>query len=303
MRLRTPRAFRLVTQFGLGGLLLWWIITWTNLDGKKLVHVFINASFLPLGFATLCFAMSMVLKAIQYRVFLPRSISNVYLIGVTLFQNALLTFLPWRMGEMTFPLLLRNDHRIQIASSVSSLVVIRLIDSLIVVSVAIWGSAKLTLYINWSMIAVGIAALGALCVALRFVARGSRVGLLMQSFFVHVASVRNPRLFGVLLLLSTGVFALSTIQSTLALRAMGLAVGLPDIALLNAWSLLAALVPIHPPGGWGTIDSIQVILLQELNYEPVLAVPVILVTHAFYTLLILVGGVVGWVIRGRASLG
>jgi uncharacterized membrane protein YbhN (UPF0104 family) len=101
--------------------------------------------------------------------------------------------------------------------------------------------------------------------------------------------------------LSASVFILTTLQATFALRSMGLNITLTDAAILNAVTLVAAILPIHPPGGWGTVDSIQVTLLQRLNYEPELSAPVILATHGFYTLLVLAGGFVGWLIRGKTG--
>ena len=291
-------AVQLTMQFGLGVLLLWWIITWVNLDGEQLVQVFTQASFFPLILAALCFTISMVLKALQYQIFL-RSTSGVYLIGIALSQNALLTFLPWRIGEMSFPLLLRKDYNIPITSSVSLLLVIRLVDLLIVVTVALVGSRKLGLDIHRAAVIFSVVAAVGLLFALNFALRNLAIGSL-QTFTATLEPLRNALHFGSFLLLSVSIFTLTTLQSTFALQAMGLAVTLPDIALLNALSLLAALLPIHPPGGWGTIDSIQVVVLKHLNYYPGTAVPVILATHCFYTLLILVGGIIGWVLRGKA---
>jgi uncharacterized membrane protein YbhN (UPF0104 family) len=299
LRFKSFKAVQWTVQFVLGVLLLWWIVTSANLSGKELAQVLAQASLFPLTLAVFCFAISMIMKALQYRILLPPATSNVYLTGVALSQTALLTFLPWRIGEVSFPLLLRKDYNIPLTSSMSLLLVIRLVDLLIAVTVALVGSRKIGLSIHWMAIIFGIAVAVALFFVLNFIGRRVRTPSSLRSIIVAVDQHCSVFRFGNLLLLSIGIFITTTLQSTFALRAMGLAVTLPDIAFLNAVSLLAAILPIHPPGGWGTIDSIQIALLQNLHYDPGVSVPVILATHCFYTLLIIGGGVIGWLLRGR----
>jgi len=299
LRSKSFKAVQWMVQFGLGVLLLWWIVTSVNLDSKQLVQIFAQASLFQLTLAALCFAISMIMKAIQYHILLPPATSSIYLTGVSLSQTALLTFLPWRIGEVSFPLLLRKDYNVPITISMSLLLVIRLVDLLIVVTVSLVSSRKLGLNIHWAAIIFGIAAAVALFFVLNFIRRRVRAAASLRAIIVALEPHCNVFRFGNLLLLSIGIFVTTTLQSTFALQAMGLAVTFPDIAFLNAVSLLAAVLPIHPPGGWGTIDSIQIVILQNLHYDPGVSAPVILATHCFYTLLILVGGVIGWLLRGR----
>jgi glycosyltransferase 2 family protein len=298
----TPRpkmfkAIKLSIQLAFGALLLWWIATWINLDAKQLIETFSQASLLPLTFAVVCFAISMVLKALQCHIFLPPSSSRIYLTGVAFSQNALLTFLPWRIGEMSLPLLLRKDCGISVASSLSMLMVIRLVDLLIVLAVALVGSRRLGLDIHWVGLVFGITAVG-LYFTLKITGRLNSVPASLKKF-TALEPLRNEFRLGSLLLLSVGIFTLTTLQSTLALQGMGLGITVADTAVLNAMSLLAAVLPIHPPGGWGTIDSIQIVVLQRLNYHPGISVPIILATHCFYTVVVCAGGIVGWLVRGR----
>ena len=299
LRSKSFKALQWTVQFGLGVLLLSWIFTSIKLDGKQLVQIFTGASLIYLTLAVLCFAISIVMKALQYRILLPPATSNVYLTGVALAQTTLLTFLPWRIGEVSFPLMLRKDYDIPIMSSMSLLLVIRFVDLLIVVTVALVGSQKLGLNIHWAAIIFGIAAAVVLFFVLNPLRRRARIPTSLRAIIVALEPHCNAFRFGNLLLLSIGIFITTTLQSNFALRAMGLAVTLPDIAFLNAVSLLAAVLPIHPPGGWGTMDSIQIVILQNLHYNAAVAAPAILATHCFYTLLILAGGVIGWLLRGK----
>ena len=230
------RAVQWTVQFVLGVLLLWWIFTSVNLDGKQLVQIFTQASFFPLTLAALCFAISMIIKALQYHILLPPATSNVYLTGVALSQTALLTFLPWRIGEVSFPLLLRKDYNIPIMSSMSLLLVIRLVDLLIVVTVALMGSRKLGLNIHWAAIVLGIAAAVALFFVLKSMGRRARAPASLRAIIVALEPHCNAFRFGNLLLLSIGIF-INHAPIHFRLASYGLAVTLPDIAFLNAVSL------------------------------------------------------------------
>jgi uncharacterized membrane protein YbhN (UPF0104 family) len=123
---------------------------------------------------------------------------------------------------------------------------------------------------------------------------------LLKTVASAIKPIVNPIRFLYFILLSVAIFILSTFQSMFALHAFGLALSVTDAAVLNALTLLAALLPIHPPGGWGTIDSIQIVILYRLNYQPEQLAAVILAAHCFYTLVVLSGGTVGWIMRSRS---
>jgi uncharacterized membrane protein YbhN (UPF0104 family) len=291
---------QLTIQFAFGVGLLWWIVNWFALDETHFIQAFGQASFLLLSLAVICFALSIILKLLQCRVLFSRPVPSGYMAGVILSQNALLTFLPWRIGEIGFPALLRKDQNIPIANSVSSLITIRCLDLLVVVIVATIGSQKLGFQMSLANVALAIGIVMAFVCAAKFALQRLRGRTLLNIFVDAIEPIRNPMRLGSVLLLSIGIFSLSTLQATFALQGLGLAVSLSDIALLNALTLLAALLPIHPPGGWGTMDSIQITILHYLNYQPEHSVPVILAAHSFYTLLVLSGGICGWILRGSS---
>jgi hypothetical protein len=294
------KVFQVTLQTLIGAGLLWWIVSWIRIDGERFAHAFRDASFLLLSIAVLCFALSTILKSFQYSMVLPRSISGAYIAGLILSQNALLTFLPWRVGELSLPVLLRQDHNIAFVNSASAILIVRFVDLLIVVLVAIVGSQHLGFQFNLSNAAYGLIAatvlVGAIYAAWCRFLGGSSLSVLVAA----IKPRHNPVQLGSVLLLAICIFVLSTLQSTFALRAFGLPVLLLEVALLNALTLLAALLPIHPPGGWGTIDSIQIALLHYLNYQPEHSAPVILAAHCFYTLLFSLGGMFGWILRVRS---
>jgi uncharacterized membrane protein YbhN (UPF0104 family) len=291
---------KLTGQFALGVVLLWWIVDRVDVDSARITQAFGQASFGFLSLAVICFALSIILKSLQYFALIPSPISSGYMAGVILSQHALLTFLPWRIGEISLPVLLRQDQKVPLVNSVSSLIVVRSVDLLIVLIVATTGIQKLGFEVSFARIAFGVGIVGVVGCAADLLARGFRGQTLLETVVPAIKRVNNPLIFGNLLLLSVAIFFLSTAQSMFVLQGLGLAVSLTDVALLNALSLLAALLPIHPPGGWGTIDSIQIAILHYLNYQLEDSAPVILAAHCFYTLLILLGGMFGWILREKS---
>ena len=294
------KACQLTVQAVLGVALLWWIVNGIDLDGSRFIQIFSKASFLLVSMAIACFALSIVLKLFQFLMILPGVVPRQYMIGVILSQNALLTLLPWRIGDLSFPMLLRQDQNIPIVNSVFSLLTIRCLDLLIVMVVALIGIRKLGFQINLANVILGIGPTLAILFAFELTLRRLRRQTLLKIFVAVIEPLRNPMHMGTMVLLSIGVFSLTTLQSTFILHGLGLAVSLSDIALLNAFTLLVALLPIHPPGGWGTIDSIQIAILHYLNYQPEQSAPVILAAHCFYTVLVFSGGLFGWILRGRS---
>lgn len=291
---------RLATQITISIAFLWVIFGSIDFDGSRFTHALRNASPGLLLSALACFMIWITFRSAQYLILIPGLQPVRYVMGLVLSQTALLTFLPWRIGELSLPVLLQRDRNVSLIKSTTATVIVRLADFSIVLLVAIGGMQKLGLGIYFNNLVYGM------IVALVF------LGAILwwfqlqgKSLLSMVTSINDqlckPARIGALVLISAGSFIVATLQSTFILRAFGLPVSLIEVALLNALTLLAALLPIHPPGGWGTIDSIQIAILHYLNYRPEESAPVILVAHGFYTLLLIFGGSFGWLIR-RNSL-
>jgi uncharacterized membrane protein YbhN (UPF0104 family) len=287
-------------QIAVGIGLVWWMVAWFNIDGKRFVQAFRQASFMPLVLAMLCFAFSILLKSRQYLFVFSASLPKGYITGIILSQNALLTFLPWRMGELALPFLLRRDLHIPVAKSMASLIAIRGVDLSIVIIVGLILGRRLGFQMNLTQLGLVIGVALILLSLLGIVSRRLRgQTLLWEAAGAAVKCLRSPVRFSCLLLFSIGIFCLSTLQSMLTLQGFGLSISLYQIAWLNALTLLLALIPIHPPGGWGTMDSIQIATLHYFNYPAEDSAPIILAAHCFYTVLISLGGMLGWILRGK----
>src|SRR5690349_20341557 len=101
---------KVTCQFALGGVLLWLIVERMGIDWTRFGQIFANPSFVDLTWAVVCFVLSISLKPFQYSLLLPLTTPRIHMFGVVLSQHALLTFLPWRLGEISFPVLLHRDQ-------------------------------------------------------------------------------------------------------------------------------------------------------------------------------------------------
>ena len=298
---RRSRLLGLLATSVLGIALLWWLVAGNHIDGVQLTERLLHAASPTLALGVFCFILSMTLSALRYYVLFAASIPFPYLLSATLIQNALLSFLPWRSGEFGYPLLLRRDYAVPIAVSTAFIITVRVLDLVIIMGVAALGSTRLGLDSAWlsGLFLILLGVIAGVLGSLRLFHKRSR----------HLDAVRTALLplanFHVsipLVVLSLAIFVVTSLQSALIIQAMALDISVFDAMLLNALSLLAAWLPIHPPGGWGTIDAIQLVILDRLGYAINSATASILAAHSFYTVLILLGGVLGGLARGRRKL-
>lgn len=283
----------------LGILALYWIVAINHVDIAQIVRHFRTIDWGVLALGVGCFVVVMTLTTWRYYIFMPGRMSFRYLLGVTFLQNALLTFVPWRIGEVSYPWLLRRDYGIPLATSVVVIVSVRLVDLLVVVVVALAGSSLLQLDAGWLAAGLGAAAMLGLIIILVWQHGRRRFASVSKPWLEALGSLRKPqRLIG-FLASSIAVFLVATFQSKLLLQAFALELSVANVAVLNALTLLIAVLPVHPPGGWGTIDSMQVLVLSRFGYDPALALPMILAAHSIYALVIFGGGVGGWLLRKK----
>ena len=257
---------------------------------QPLVHL--SWSYLLLGIT--CFVVVMIFSALRYYLLLPKTVPLRYLLATSFVQNALLSFLPWRLGEVSYPFLLRRDYNIPIAQSTALIIMIRVVDLLVVLAVAATAGPQLGLPTQWLLLIMIVGLLVFCGVALYF--RKHQMPRRFTSAVTALEGLQDPRRFFAFMLLSTTMFVLTTLQSVFILRAMALGISFRHTAILNALGLIIGLLPIHPPGGWGTMDSLQTLLLDRLGYREAQALPSILAAHSVYTVLIFIGGILGWLL-------
>lgn len=304
-------AFRwagLAAQIAIGIGVLFWLIRWGNVDLGGLLAQISSPSLVPLGLGVLCFAATAWAGAVRYLLFCGPGVSPGYMTSIVFLQGALVTFVPWRVGEAGYPLFLRRDHGVPVAAGASAVLAVRLADLFVLLVVALAGAARMV-ELDWVPLKRAAAAmlLGAILILLVVRAWQGRAPRALAPVLDALKPLSHaPKLAG-FAALTMLILALRVLQAKFVFAAVGLPMTLPDIAILVSLTLLSTVFPVHPPGGWGTLDSIQVLILVRLGHAAETCASPVLATHAVYTLLILIGGIAGWfgrraILAGRPPL-
>jgi len=289
-------------QIALVILAFYWVFISSDISFTQLVDRATHIALLPLFLGILFFVLNALINALRYSLLLPEGISMRYLTGVFLFQNTLITFIPWRVGEAGYPILLYRDHDIGLTKSISVLLLIRLLDMLIFMGIVFFlGGYRLSLPVAWIWAAMIAVAAG--CVLLYLLNRKLKIPVVKD--LIHRArevllSLRGARSVICILGLSFALVLTTSLQVWSILRSISFHMNYLDVIVFNAVTMLASVLPVHPPGGWGTIDSIQSITLTTMGYQMSEAVTSVLVAHSIYSVLIFAGGLAGWILRKNA---
>ncbi len=302
------RLWLLIIQIALGIAALYGIIHFARVDFADLKFGFENLSWKWMLLGVFFFFVSMIIIAVRYKILIKEpAISITYWFGLSLFLNALLTFIPFRVGEVSFPLLLAQDHKIEYRTSISVLVFVRILDLFIVGLAGLLGIHYLRLAINWQTI-IGkwpllIIAIAILVIVLWIVRKNhnfrAKVDNELRRWLNNFADLLlNFRTVLFTVIFSAAYFIAISLQSFCIFNALGLNIPFYHILILSVVTIFASLIPIHPPGGWGTIDSIQLLILTGLGYTLQVS-STILSAHLIYSLLIISGGLLGWILRNH----
>lgn len=287
----------LLLQILLGLLALIFLININDINIKILNETISESSFLYLSIGLLFFLISNFVASIRYNLFFSYLVPFPYLLSLTFFQTFLLTFIPWRLGELGFPILLKQDYDISIILSFGVILIMRIMDFIIITAFVIFiGGYIITNLLYWILIAFFVVPLLLLVlIKLIPIAYRKRIENKIKESIDSLNEISSPRQYLNLFIYSVFYFLSTSIQSLFILKAFSLNLDFRETIFLNGITLISAVLPIHPPGGWGTIDSIQVYVLQEIGKMPGLTIPSILSAHTFYTIIIIVGGFIGWI--------
>ena len=128
------KAFRLliiVMQSILGLVLFRWVLLNAGLTFNQLFVEFVDVSPIPLVLGVLFFLLTIGLRALRFKLFLSQAVSSTYIYGISLIQNAFITFVPWRIGEVSYPILLNKDFKESIKKSTATIFIVRTMDFLL----------------------------------------------------------------------------------------------------------------------------------------------------------------------------
>jgi len=301
------RWILVLMQLILGGVAMFWVITKGNVSLDQFLNCFTSSSIFPLLLSLLCFAGAMGVVALRNSILIRQKIPFGYYWGLAFFLNTLLTFIPWRIGEIGFPWLMHRDQQVPVKESLIVILIVRAFDMLVIIMVVLLSGNQLlaNFYLDFRRLdfVFLITAIFFLITVLLIYIFYNKLRDLMTEFVQLCKEYFQLKTLFYVFVLSLLSFVLTAMQSFFALHAVGLKITILDIIILKAGTIIAALLPIHPPGGWGTIDSIQIFILLQFGFFLDEIASSILAAHTFYTFLIMFGGVFGWMILNRKVRG
>lgn len=208
---------------------------------------------------------------------------------------------PARIGELLRAYVLRRDHGVAISSSVSTILIERIVDGIVMVAFVLIGlqvapnvSDLLARVVALASAAFGLATAVFIWFALtpqaaEQLARGVIVRIVphrfqdrllgvVQRFVQGAQSLRSPRDLAVIVALSVVVWLLETVKYWFVARAFELAVPFTGLMLVNGLSNLFTIIP-GAPGAVGTFDAGGILGMTALGVDQSMAAAYVLTLH------------------------
>ena len=280
-------------------------------------------SILSLLGAFLSYLMLNVFRAIRFRILLDKGDTPLrILIPITLYHNFLVRLLPFKLGEISYIVLLRSRLNYSMEEGVSSLFGARILELLIIVVVFAMGillsGEQFATQRDKLMVIVAVVFIGSVFglyfagtliriiltvfnniwkrMTSRKIAIIGAIESKLQEVAVEFDRIRNPRLFISALFISTFTYTTSFLTNYILLRAVGLEVEIPVVITIISIGMFASAFPFSV-SGFGVIElSWMVGLTQFAGYAESEATSIGFMLHGFQVIAASVYGLVGYIL-------
>lgn len=121
------RVLKLVVSCALTGILLYLLVSFSDLTFSTLKETFSNISFLAIFLAFLAYSLMNLCRAFRLKLLFP-DLSIRIILSITLIHNFVNNILPFRLGELSYTYLIRRER--SYSHAFSSLLFIRMMDML-----------------------------------------------------------------------------------------------------------------------------------------------------------------------------
>ena len=317
---RQQLLWRLVSVLVTVGLLFFLIRTLGGVDFGELLRRISASNLLAALFAYLALN---VFRAIRFYILLDKDDTPLrILLPITFYHNGLVRVLPFKLGELSYIVLLRSRLNYSMEEGVSSLFGARILELLIIVLVFAAGilfsegqfaqrdSLMLTIAVIFIISAVGLYFAGELIrfslgifqrILAVFVRRKIRWIAVIQSKLLELAGefdrIRHPRLFVSALFVSCFTYTSSFMTNYILLRAVGVDVELPIMVAMISFGMFGAALPFPSVGGFGVVESVWVLALTQFAaYPGPEAIAIGFILHGFQIIAAVLYGLVGYLL-------
>lgn len=215
-----------------------------------------------------------------YNYFAHESHPRVSYIKISFLHNALNNFLPMRLGEAAFPLLMKREFSESMLTTSAGLLIIRLMDLhvlLLLASVALISVTPL----------LGYGAVSALILFPLFIKFGGKA--LFKLFPAKVHSLLNKiehlwprdyRLLGKTYLMTLLIWVVKLLALIMILMSF-LNISFSDGALAVIAADISGVLPIHGLAGSGTYEAAMLAALYPMGFESVEAIKAAINVHIY----------------------
>ncbi len=313
-------VWRLASVLVTAGLLFFLIRVLEGVDFGELLG---RISFSHLSAALLAYLALNVFRAIRFRVLLDKDDAPLrILFPITLYHNGLVRVLPFKLGELSYIVLLRSRLNYSMEEGVSSLFGARILELLIIVIVFASGillsggqfvaqrdSLLPAIVLIFIISALGLYFAGGLIrfmlgifqrLLAVFIQR--EIGLIaaMQSKLLELAQefdrIRHPRLFVSALFITCFTYTSSFMTNYILLRSVGMDIELPIMVAMISFGMFGAALPLPALGGFGLVEGVWLIALTQFAaYPQSEAAAIGFILHGFQVIAAILYGFAGYV--------
>ncbi|HLC66575.1 MAG TPA: lysylphosphatidylglycerol synthase transmembrane domain-containing protein [Candidatus Nanoarchaeia archaeon] len=256
-------------------------------------------------------------RAVRFNSLLPKPLPLSKMFTIVCLHTLITTTIPARMGEFSYPYLLRKQ-KVEYAESLSTLIASRLFD---LVAVGIWFAVMLPflrpipqltmnmLYTLLSMATAGFLVLGMLIfwkLQLKVMVDAIRTWMGLQNtrwltklqrlvgmVLDTVKRYARRKVLIRLMLHSLVQWFLMFFFSFLVLRALGMQVTLPQSFVGSSLAMVVFLVPVQGMLGFGTTEAVWVLMFTALGFAKEQLIPLSFASHIFSVICIAIMGTWG----------
>ena len=312
--------WRVVSVLVTVGLLFFLIRTLGGVDFGELLRRISASNLLAALFAYLALN---VFRAVRFYILLDKGDTPLrILLPITFYHNGLVRVLPFKLGELSYIVLLRSRLNYSMEEGVSSLFGARILELLIIVLVFASGilfsggqfaqrdSLMLTIAVIFIISAVGLYFAGGLIrfslgifqrILAVFIQRKIRWIAVIQSKLLELAGefdrIRHPRLFVSALFISCFTYTSSFMTNYILLRAVGVDVELPIMVAMISFGMFGAALPFPSVGGFGVVEGVWVLALTQFAaYPGPEATAIGFILHGFQIIAAVLYGLVGYLL-------
>ena len=215
-----------------------------------------------------------------YNYFASESHSRVSYIRISFLHNALNNFLPMRLGEAAFPLLMRREFSESMLTTSAGLLIIRLMDLHVLLLLASVALISVSPLLGWG----AVSALILFPLSLKF---GGKA--LFKLFPAKVHTLLNkiehlwPRDYGLLgktYLMTLLIWVVKLLALIMILMSF-LSITFSDGALAVIAADISGVLPIHGLAGSGTYEAAMLAALYPMGFETVEAIKAAINVHIY----------------------